>query len=105
LSWVWILFDLFSRWGLTMATHVLSSFHTKGISPWVGQRGLMMKRQDDKVQAQRALNFARQHDWGKLAWVVHAGKRGWIIVDLIAADNDAGQIPATVQAVREFGNY
>jgi hypothetical protein len=64
-----------------------------------------MTRQDDKAAATKVLNFVRQHDWGQRAWLVQAGPRGWIIVDLIAGPNEAGQIPATMEAAREFGNY
>lgn len=64
-----------------------------------------MNKQTDKIQAQKALDFVRQHDWGERSWLVQAGPRGWVIVDLIADNNEAGQIPATLQAAREFGNY
>lgn len=58
--------------------------------------------------AEYALAFARRHDWGE-----HATLHGDRITGLVDAYVDADgiyhatltSVPATVQAVREYGNY
>ena len=65
-----------------------------------------------ETEAKRALDFAKQHDWGRLARV-RMNRHGFpYLVNLIDASTKDGlyheelvSVPATVKAVREFGNY
>lgn len=61
---------------------------------------------------QRALAFAHQHDWGRNARLRCNSQGEWFITSLIDAYTINGAyheelvaVPATVAALREFGNY
>ena len=68
-----------------------------------------MPMQTDFIEARRALNFARSHDWGKNAMLKGNAQYGFTIGNLIDYDVHGerceAQTVATIAALRKFGNY
>lgn len=76
----------------------------------------LRNREPYTYEAQRALAFARQHDWGENAYLVRhqdgsesvAGLRDVWVLDMITDTRTQVVIvlrPATLDAMRDFGNY
>lgn len=67
---------------------------------------------DALMEAQRALEFARLHDWGRIATLRRDRHGDYSLVKIIDAYTLDGAyheelvaLPATMQACREFGGY